>query len=171
MVLHGDRPAGRQRFGAGVPALGGFEFSLALDGHGLRGSHVTLPCGHLSLGTGHGGDGLLQLSLGRIVLRIQHIHLHLRQQLTRLHKIALIHQNILHTPGQLGGDVDLRGFHASVSADKPGARSGMFKFKTKHDHYQDHGTDNGGQPPVLFQGGITRLGSRRNLGSGLCHSG
>jgi hypothetical protein len=53
------------------------------------------------------------------MLRLEHSGVHLRQDLTGLHEIALINQNFFDPPWDLGRNVDLSCFDAAVPTGEP----------------------------------------------------
>ena len=57
-----------------------------------------------------------------LALRCKGIDLHSGQDLPGADEIPLAHGNFAHPAGELGGDVDFRGFDASIAADEAIAR-------------------------------------------------
>ena len=119
----------------------GIEFACAQSHHGLRGGHIALARDHLGLGTGDRSNSLLGLRLRLVALRVEHVNLHLCQHLAGFHKIAFVHHDFLHAPGELGSDVNLGGLDATVAADEAFTRAG--RFQSDPSHYRDH-CDNDG---------------------------
>ena len=102
--------------------LGGIQLGRAGGHLGLGGTHVALAqrdlgaCGvHAVFGLGLAGGGL-------IALRLQAADVHARQWLAGLDEGALVDQDGLHAPGQLGGHIDLGGLDAAIAADEAFAR-------------------------------------------------
>jgi hypothetical protein len=54
------------------------------------------------------------LRLGLMQLRLERLRIHRRDNLPFFHEVAFGHEHVLNAAGQFAGDIDLRGFDASV---------------------------------------------------------
>ncbi len=68
------------------------------------------------MGSFHRALSLLQLGLGLPALGVEHLRVHVCDDLPGGDKVALVDENVLDAARRLGGDVDLHRFDAAVAA-------------------------------------------------------